>query len=118
MIGYDVSNVAIIQASVYEAFGSIELLPWVALSYTMGAVAVMPMVRGIIEAFDTKVLYAAFYILFIIACTVSGSATSMYAVIVGRALMGLSYTGVYQMYVLMITFRLVYGCIQSDNLQI
>uniref|UniRef100_A0A8H7N0A2 Major facilitator superfamily (MFS) profile domain-containing protein n=1 Tax=Bionectria ochroleuca TaxID=29856 RepID=A0A8H7N0A2_BIOOC len=95
--GYDVSNVANIQASVYEAFGHIELLPWVALSYTMGAVAVTPMVRRVVETFDTKVLYTIFYVLFIVACTVSGSATSIYAVIVGRALMGLSYTGVYQM---------------------
>jgi predicted MFS family arabinose efflux permease len=77
----------------------------------MGAVAVTPMIRGIVETFDTKVLYTTFYVFFIVACTVSGSATSMYAIIVGRALMGLSYTGVYQMYALMTMFRLVYGCI-------
>lgn len=117
-IGYDVSNVANIQASVYEAFGHIELLPWVALSYTMGAVAVTPMVRRVVETFDTKVLYTIFYVLFIVACTVSGSATSVYAVIVGRTLMGLSYTGVYQMYVLMIMLRFDYKCIRSDHFRI
>jgi hypothetical protein len=117
-VGYDVSNVANIQASVYESFGHIELLPWVALSYTMGAVAVTPMVRRVVETFDTKVLYITFYMLFIVACTVSGSATNIHSLIVGRALMGLSYTGVYQMCVLLIIFRLVFTCIRSDHLRI
>uniref|UniRef100_A0A8H7K8K2 Major facilitator superfamily (MFS) profile domain-containing protein n=1 Tax=Bionectria ochroleuca TaxID=29856 RepID=A0A8H7K8K2_BIOOC len=81
--GYDMSNVANIQASVYEAFGHIELLPWVALSYTMGAVAVTPMVRRVVESLTQNYKHL-------------------------RALMGLSYTGVYQTYVLKIMLRLVY----------
>ncbi|KAK7219174.1 hypothetical protein V2G26_007177 [Clonostachys chloroleuca] len=37
----------------------------------MGAVAVTPMIRGIVETFDTKVLYTTCYVLFIVACTVT-----------------------------------------------
>ncbi|KAJ9133278.1 Major facilitator superfamily transporter [Pleurostoma richardsiae] len=97
MNGYDVSNVANIQAPIYEAFGHIELLPWVALTYSMACMALTPLIRRLIEIFDMRVLIVIFYVIFLVSCAVSGSATNIHAVIVGRALTGLGNNCVYQL---------------------
>jgi len=97
MAGYDVSNVANIQAPIYEAFGHIELLPWVALTYSMACMALTPLIRRLIEIFDMRVLIVIFYVIFLVSCAVSGSATNIHAVIVGRALTGLGNNCVYQL---------------------
>ncbi|KAL7904965.1 major facilitator superfamily transporter [Trichoderma velutinum] len=95
--GYDVSNIANIQASIYSAFGQIETLPWVALSYSLVCTATAPLVSRLLNLGNIRITMLFFFSLFIISCAISGSANSMIVVAVGRALTGLANTGVYQM---------------------
>jgi MFS family permease len=98
--GYDVSNVANIQPHLYEAFGDIELLPWIALSYTLSVFAVLSLSRKVTYCFDLRSIYIASIVIFLAGAAVGGSASSMSAVIVGRVIMGVGGAIVYQTYVL------------------
>lgn len=101
------SNVANIQAPIYEEFGHIGILPWVALSYTMGAIALTPLIRKLINIFDARFLYPIFYLIFMLSSAVSGSAPNIHAVIIGRVLMGMGYVGIFQLYVYRVTLFLL-----------
>ncbi|KAL2786437.1 major facilitator superfamily domain-containing protein [Aspergillus keveii] len=94
--GYDVSNVANIQPHLYEAFGDIELLPWIALSYTLSVFAVLSLSRKVTYCFDLRSIYIASIVVFLAGAAVGGSASSMSAVIVGRVIMGVGGAVVYQ----------------------
>lgn len=63
----------------------------------MGSIALTPIVRRIIELFDTRILFPTFYVIFMLSSAVSGSAQNIYAVIIGRSIMGLAYTGIFQL---------------------
>lgn len=88
LIGYDVSNVANIQPRLYEAFGHIEVLPWIGLSFSLASFAILSFARKILFCFDMRWIYICSALVFIIGAAVSGSATSISAVIVGRVIMG------------------------------
>ncbi|CEL03550.1 hypothetical protein ASPCAL04704 [Aspergillus calidoustus] len=94
--GYDVSNVANIQPHLYEAFGDIELLPWIALSYTLSVFAVLSLSRKVTYCFDLRSIYIASIVIFLAGAAVGGSASSISAVIVGRVIMGVGGAIVYQ----------------------
>ncbi|KAL6885796.1 major facilitator superfamily transporter [Trichoderma evansii] len=83
---YDVSNVANIQAPLYNAFGHIETLPWVALSYSLIYTASAPLVTRLLNLGDIRITTSFFFALFIASSVVA----------VGRPLTGLANTGVYQ----------------------
>lgn len=99
--GYDVSNVANIQARLYEAFGNIELLPWIGLSYSLASFAVLGLSRKILYCFNMRWIYIVNVIIFMAGAAVSGAATNISAVIVGRIIMGVSGAIVYQRYSLL-----------------
>jgi MFS family permease len=84
-----VSNVANIQPRLYEAFGSIELLPWIGLSYSLANFAVLSFARKITFCTDMRWIYIVSMVLFMAGAAVSGSAESMSSVIVGRIIMGI-----------------------------
>lgn len=86
--GYDVSNVANIQPRLYEAFGSIELLPWIGLSYSLANFAVLSLARKITYCADMRWIYLVNMLVFMAGAAVSGSADSMSSVIAGRIIMG------------------------------
>ncbi|KAL4863810.1 major facilitator superfamily domain-containing protein [Aspergillus spectabilis] len=94
--GYDVSNVANIQACLYEAFGSIELLPWIGLSYSLASFAVLGLSRKILYCVDMRWIYIANAVIFMVGAAVAGSAQNMSSVIVGRIIMGVAGAIVYQ----------------------
>ncbi|KAI2625710.1 MFS general substrate transporter [Hypoxylon sp. NC1633] len=96
MHGYDVSNVANIQASIYRNFGNIELLPWVALSYSVCNVALGPLGRKLFKFGDFKVLYLASMMFIIAGSALSGAATNIESIIAGRAIMALGSSVVFQ----------------------
>ncbi|KAH8204613.1 hypothetical protein TruAng_001242 [Truncatella angustata] len=77
--GYDTSNVANIQVPVYQAFGHIDLLPWVSLAYCLSAVAIVPFVRKLTSFCDLK------WMALVSLC-----------VIFGRVFMGLGSATIYQ----------------------
>ncbi|OTB04019.1 hypothetical protein M426DRAFT_73611 [Hypoxylon sp. CI-4A] len=96
MHGYDVSNVANIQASIYKAFGHIELLSWVALGYSVSNIALIPLGRQLFKFGDFKVLYLASMLFIIAGAVVSGSAHNIEGIIAGRAVMALGTSIVFQ----------------------
>lgn len=96
--GYDVSNVANIQARLYEAFGNIALLPWIGLSYSLASFAVLGLSRKIIYCFNMRWIYLVNVVIFMAGAAVAGAAPNIQAVIVGRIIMGVSGAIVYQRY--------------------
>ncbi|GKT56400.1 efflux pump antibiotic resistance [Colletotrichum tofieldiae] len=100
LLGYDVSNIANIQPAIYEAFGNVNLLPWVATGYTATQVCMVPLVRKLAALGNVKLQIVLYTMIFIVGATVSGSATSMNSVIVGRAVAGIGGAGIYQLCIL------------------
>ncbi|KAL4948465.1 major facilitator superfamily domain-containing protein [Aspergillus filifer] len=94
--GYDVSNVANIQARLYEAFGNIQLLPWIGLSYSLASFAVLGLTRKILYCFDMRWVWITNVAIFMAGSAVAGAAPNIQAVIVGRIIMGVSGAIVYQ----------------------
>ncbi|KAI1502586.1 major facilitator superfamily transporter [Biscogniauxia marginata] len=94
--GYDVSNVANVQAPIYDAFGHIEILPWVALGYSICNVATIPLARRLYQFYDFKVLAFASMVLTIAGTVLAGAAPNLNCVIAGRALMAIGSSVVYQ----------------------
>ena len=93
--GLDTTIAADVQASVYEALGHIEDLPWVGLGFPMGSVAVILLVGKFYEVFDLKPLIISSIFLFELGSAVCGSAPSTRALIVGRVIAGIGGAGMY-----------------------
>ncbi|KAF7546823.1 hypothetical protein G7Z17_g8169 [Cylindrodendrum hubeiense] len=85
---YDISNVANIQPRLYEAFGHIDLLPWIGLSYALANFCVVTLARKLTFAFNMRTIFIANLLLFIAGSAIAGAAQSMSMVIVGRIIMG------------------------------
>ncbi|KAI0202040.1 major facilitator superfamily domain-containing protein [Astrocystis sublimbata] len=94
--GYDVSNIANIQGPVYEAFGDIHLLPWLALSYSICNVVATPLARKLFKFYDIKVLTLSGLVLLIAGNALAGAASSLLLLIVGRAVTAFGASIVYQ----------------------
>lgn len=95
--GYDVSNVANIQVPVYEAFGHIELLPWIALAYSLINVATIPLFRKLTGFLELKLVSFIAVFVLIVGSALCGAAPNINTVIAGRALIGIGAAGCYQM---------------------
>ncbi|KAI0126711.1 hypothetical protein BJ170DRAFT_629677 [Xylariales sp. AK1849] len=78
-----------LQATLCEAFGHIELLPFLTMSYTIAQVCGLPLVRKLSDFVDLKILLILGIVVFSVGAIVTGSAQSMNAVIVGRIVKGL-----------------------------
>ncbi|KAL4879210.1 major facilitator superfamily domain-containing protein [Aspergillus karnatakaensis] len=101
--GYDVSNVANIQARLYEEFGDIKLVPWIGLSYSLANFAVLGISRKVINCFDIKWVVIVHNIIFMVGAVVAGAANNMTMVIVGRIIMGVGGATVYQCCLTLVT---------------
>ena len=97
--GYDVSNVANIQPRLYEAFGNIELLPWIGLSYSLANFAVLSFARKITYYFDLKWVYFFHLVVFMAGTAIGGSSNNIETMIVARVIMGWGGSVCQQMYV-------------------
>ncbi|RSL87755.1 hypothetical protein CEP52_015441 [Fusarium oligoseptatum] len=86
--GYDVSNVANIQPRLYDAFGNIELLPWIALSYSLANFAVLSFARKIAYCFDLKWVYLVHLVIFMAGTAIGGASNDIQTMIVARVIMG------------------------------
>ncbi|KAL7623195.1 hypothetical protein AAE478_006876 [Parahypoxylon ruwenzoriense] len=96
MHGYDVSNVANIQAPIYSAFGHIELMRWVALSYSVCNNALIPLGRKLFKFGDFKTLNLVSMLFIIAGSVLAGAAPTIECIIAGRALMALGTSVIYQ----------------------
>ncbi|KAK8024235.1 hypothetical protein PG993_012301 [Apiospora rasikravindrae] len=94
--GYDVSNVANVQVPIYEAFGHIELLPWISLAFSLVNVASIPLFRKLTGFMELKIVsFIAIFIL-MVGSALCGAAPNINVVIVGRAFIGIGAAGCYQ----------------------
>lgn len=82
------SNVANIQPRLYEAFGHIELLPWIGLSYSLANFAFLSFARKITYAFDMKWVYMSHLVIFFAGAAIAGTSQNIAALIIGRIVMG------------------------------
>ncbi|KAI6514109.1 hypothetical protein MCOR05_011986 [Pyricularia oryzae] len=96
LLGYDVSNVANIQTSVYHAFGHVELLTWVAIGYTALNVCMMPLCRRLSAFGNLKVQFYIYTLIFAVGAAIAGAAPDINCVIIGRAITGIGGAGLYQ----------------------
>ncbi|EXL67512.1 hypothetical protein FOPG_16368 [Fusarium oxysporum f. sp. conglutinans race 2 54008] len=87
--GFDVSNVANIQPQLYVAFGHIEYLPWIGLSYSLANFATLSFAGRILDIFDIRHIYLASIVVFAAGAALAGSAKTISAIIAGRAVMGI-----------------------------
>ncbi|KAI1506016.1 major facilitator superfamily domain-containing protein [Biscogniauxia marginata] len=94
--GYDVSNHANLQIPIYQAFGHIELLPWISPSYSVCNVATIPLARKLTRFYDLKLLGLVSLILIAGGAAVAGAAPNIESVIVGRAITAVGSSIVYQ----------------------
>ncbi|KAI6366464.1 hypothetical protein MCOR25_005112 [Pyricularia grisea] len=96
LLGYDVSNVANIQAPIVAAFGKVELLTWVAIGYTAVNSCVVPLCRRLYMFGDARWHFYIYALIWMVGAAVAGAATSMDLVVVGRAIIGIGGAGLYQ----------------------
>ncbi|KAH8660598.1 major facilitator superfamily domain-containing protein [Xylariales sp. PMI_506] len=94
--GYDVGNTANIQASIYEAVGRIELLPWINLGLATGSVSVIPLWLKLSRILNLRLLLATGLLIFATGAAIAGAGQSMPVLIVGRVITGIGLSGVYQ----------------------
>ncbi|KAI0602809.1 major facilitator superfamily domain-containing protein [Biscogniauxia sp. FL1348] len=94
--GYDVSNLANLQIPIYQAFGHIELLPWISLSYSVCNVAAIPLARKLTQFYDLKLLGLVSLIFIAAGAALCGAAPNIESVIVGRAITAVASSIVYQ----------------------
>ncbi|KAH8172410.1 major facilitator superfamily protein [Sarocladium implicatum] len=106
LIGYDIGCIANIQAPIYQAFHNLPLLPWVALSYVAIGTACVPIIRKLLDVCDLRWQVPSYAAFLFMGATVSGSADSVEAVIIGRCLTGLGGAGIFQ---LVLTYLLICG---------
>lgn len=97
--GYDIGNVANIQADIYKAFGHIDILPWVALAFPTANMACIPLARRLTGIFDLRMVLSVSVIVFFAGAAICATAQSMNALIAGRVVNGIGSCGVYQWYV-------------------
>ncbi|KAF4851666.1 Efflux pump patC [Colletotrichum siamense] len=97
LLGYDVSNTANIQPPIYEAFGQVHLLSWVAIAYTAMNVATVPLARKIVVLGNLRYQVLGYSLIFFVGSTVSGAAPNINTVIIGRAIQGIGGAGLYQL---------------------
>ncbi|KAH8880860.1 major facilitator superfamily transporter [Thozetella sp. PMI_491] len=95
--GYDVSNAANTQSSIYEAMGHVELLPWVGLAFTMGSCAATPLYNRLSYIFNLQYLTTVSLVIFVAGATMAAAGNNMATIIAGRVIAGIGQSGVYQL---------------------
>ncbi|KAF9874574.1 major facilitator superfamily transporter [Colletotrichum karsti] len=101
--GYDVSNTANIQPPIYEAFGQVHLLSWVAIAYTAMNVAMVPLARRLAVLGNLRYQVVVYCLVFVVGSAVSGAAPNINSVIIGRAIQGIGGAGLYQLAIIINT---------------
>ncbi|KAF2122025.1 major facilitator superfamily domain-containing protein [Lophiotrema nucula] len=94
---YAIDNtiVAVIQPVIVREFGHIQDLPWISVGFLMSGTATALVSGKLFGAFDAKILYILYSLLFLVGSAISGAAPTLAAVIVGRVIGGIGGTGMY-----------------------
>lgn len=94
LFSIDNTVVADVQPAIVNDFGSIELLPWVGAAFPLGAISILPFGKAF-AVFNVKWMYIITTLGFEIGSAICGSAPNMTALILGRAIAGMSGSGMY-----------------------
>ncbi|PVH99527.1 efflux pump antibiotic resistance protein [Periconia macrospinosa] len=91
----DNTVMANVRPSIIDTFGQLDMITWLSVAYPMGELGANPLWGKLNHYFDSKLLYLFAVFVFEVGSAVNGSAQSMEAVIVGRAIAGAGGSGVY-----------------------
>ncbi|KAI0468801.1 major facilitator superfamily transporter [Xylaria cf. heliscus] len=94
LFALDNTIVAAIQPSILEAFGQVELLPWIGVAFALGSTAILPWGKAY-GVFDIKWLLLANILLFEVGSAICGAAPNITALIIGRVIAGVGGCGMY-----------------------
>ncbi|PWY78777.1 efflux pump antibiotic resistance protein [Aspergillus eucalypticola CBS 122712] len=101
---FDNTVTATVRPAIVDTFGNrIDMLPWVSVAYPMGEVGTDPIWAKLNKFLDGKLVFLAALIIFEVGSAVIGSASSIGAVVAGRALAGSGGSGIYVGTISMIT---------------
>ncbi|KAH8885256.1 major facilitator superfamily transporter [Thozetella sp. PMI_491] len=95
VLGFDSSNLADIQISIYGAFGHIDLLPWVMAAFSLANAAAAPLMKRLMDISDLKWFSGTSLGISAIGGIVSGSSNNMETMIAGRLILGIGISGAY-----------------------
>ncbi|KAI2885384.1 hypothetical protein CBS63078_11188 [Aspergillus niger] len=95
---------ATVRPAIVNRFGNrIDMLPWVSVAYPMGEVGTNPIWAKLNKFLNGKFVFLAALLIFEVGSAIIGSASSIGAVIAGRALAGSGGSGIYVGTISMIT---------------
>ncbi|KFA66960.1 hypothetical protein S40285_05748 [Stachybotrys chlorohalonatus IBT 40285] len=94
LFSLDNTIVAAIQPSILSTLGSVELLAWIGVSFSLGSTCVLAWSKAY-GVFDIKYLFIFNIILFEVGSVVCGAAPNMSAMILGRVIAGVGGCGMY-----------------------
>ncbi|KAJ5522626.1 MFS general substrate transporter [Penicillium frequentans] len=104
LYAFDNTVTATVRPAIVDTFGSsIDMLPWVSVAYPMGEAGTNPIWAKLNNFLNGKYVFLAALLIFEVGSAVIGSASSITAVIVGRALAGSGGSGIYVGTISMIT---------------
>jgi len=95
LFALDNTIVADVQPAIVEHFGDVSKLSWLSVSFLMGAAATNLVWGKVFGQFNAKWTYILCVFLFEVGSAVCGSAPSMNALIIGRAICGVGGAGMY-----------------------
>ncbi|KAJ2897833.1 hypothetical protein MKZ38_004346 [Zalerion maritima] len=91
----DTTIVATVQPRVVNAFGGVDLVPWLSVSFALASAATTLPWSKAYGTFSAKTLYLAGTTLFMAGSALCGAAPNINAFIIGRAIAGVGGTGMY-----------------------
>ncbi|CZT05512.1 related to DHA14-like major facilitator; ABC transporter [Rhynchosporium agropyri] len=94
LFALDNTIVADIQPSILEAFGHVELLPWIGVGFGLGTMTILPWGKAY-GVFNIKWVYIFNILLFEVGSAICGAANSMTLLIIGRVIAGVGGCGMH-----------------------
>ncbi|KAI9046258.1 uncharacterized protein KD926_004096 [Aspergillus affinis] len=95
LFALDNTIVANVQPSIIDTLGHIEKLPWISVSFSLGAVATNLPWGQLYSHFNNKLLFIGGVVIFEVGSAVCGAAPTLDALIIGRAICGIGGMSIY-----------------------
>jgi hypothetical protein len=95
LFALDNTVVADIQPAIIETFGDVDRLPWLSVGFLLGAASTNLIWGKLYSQFNGKWMYCGCVLFFEVGSAICGGANNMTTLIIGRALCGVSGSGMY-----------------------
>ncbi|KAL9091340.1 MAG: hypothetical protein Q9165_004974 [Trypethelium subeluteriae] len=95
LFAFDNTVVADIQPHIIQDLGEIQRLPWITVSFELGAASANLFWGKLYGQFDNKILFVSAILLFEVGSALCGAAPNMDVLIIGRLICGLGGNGIY-----------------------